>query len=715
MRAGVARLVLFSGDGVWRRFAATAAGVAVGVALLVTLLGAHAGLQARDARTWWMNLDVHAAGDASSPVKLTDDTALVSGHIEVFRGRPVWQLDVAVTPNSRVRLPDGLATPPAGSSLVSPALARLIDRVPGDQLGDRFGTVTDHLPVSMLKGPDVLVVIHMMDEQSLRSHAKLFLIDDFDGIQPSTNGVYSMMLIIGAVALMIPVILLVGIVTQLGAAQRRERLQTLRLIGATPGEVARLAAQEMALTTCVGGVGGVGLFFAIRPLAARVVVDGTSFYATDLAVSWWTALGVVALVVAASTVTAAWRVAAEGIGPLGVTKQTAEPVPGVVRLLPLLAGAALVATGAFGHLTAVSLRQYLAIGGFACTAVGIILAGPWLVHRLSGWLGRHAGSATIVVAAGWFRRHPAAAFRSVAGLVVALFLVSVFSGMASVATAGLQTTQMPGLMPPETATAKLAPDADVHTLQQQAARITGVTGTVIAYPSGQPGGLIVTSSEARLLGFAGVPDSGCAQFDASGFTNPTATEPAALTPTGCGVQDVPTVLFVRTDGTTAMERAQTWAAATPALATSLLTRDDRVNTATVGAVETLATMAYLGVLIAVIIAGISLAVASAAAVIDNKRTFGLMRLMGMPQGVLRQVIATQALIPLLATIAATIATGFLVAWMLITGWAPSLAMSWPDARYYLAIAAATGIAVIAVAATFPVAANNTRLHTTRFE
>jgi len=721
MRPATFRLVLLNDAPAWRRLIAAVAGVAVGVALLFTLLGAHAGLDARDARTWWMNLAVHPAVDESgAAIPLTDDTALVSGHIDVFRGNPVWQLDVAVTPSSRIRLPDGQVPPPIGQSLVSKALASQISHVPRNQLGNRFGVLAGQIPPSMLVGPDSLVVIHPVEEQVLRDRGKVWLIDNFDGIQPSTDGVYSMMLIIGAIALIIPVVLLVSIVTQLGAAQRRERLQTLRLIGASPGTVSRMAAGEMALMTAIGSLAGWGLFYLLRPIAAQVKVDTTRFYPTDLTVSPLQALAVIAGVVAVSSMTAVWRVTRDGIGPLGVTRQDKETVPGVIRLAPLVTGAVLISVGAFADLQDVMRRQQLAIGGFALIAVGIIVAGPWLVHRLSGMLTRRAASAPALVAAGWFRRHPAASFRSVAGLVVALFMVTVFAGMASVATVSLHPTERSGLMAADTARARLVAGADADALAAGIRQVGGVKGVVIGYAiepgSGDVSRTVVEAADAGLLGFPDTPERGCALFVDAFFVDPVNTNPVPLEPVECPTAGEPNFVYVVTDGTRdAMERAQTWTSSSPALATSLATRSDQGGVSAAGAVETLATMAYLGVVIAIVIAGVSLAVSSAASVMDNKRSFGLMRLMGMPTGVLRRVIATQAMVPLLATIGATIATGFAVAYALITGWAPSLRMSWPDPRYYVAIAVATLIAAIAVAATFTVATAATSAETTRFE
>ena len=70
---------------------------------------------------------------------------------------------------------------------------------------------------------------------------------------------YSTVLLIGAIAVFFPVLLLISIVTGLGAAQRRERFATLRLIGASPRTVSRIAAVETAVPSLIGAVFGVFL------------------------------------------------------------------------------------------------------------------------------------------------------------------------------------------------------------------------------------------------------------------------------------------------------------------------------------------------------------------------------------------------------------------------------------------------------------------------
>ena len=60
--------------------------------------------------------------------------------------------------------------------------------------------------------------------------------------------------------------------------------------------------------------------------------------------------------------------------------------------------------------------------------------------------------------------------------------------------------------------------------------------------------------------------------------------------------------------------------------------------------------------------------------------------------------------------------GFAAAWALISGYRQKgMHMTWPDPRYYIAVAVGLVIAGIAVVSTFPVIAGTTRTESTRFE
>ena len=109
-------------------------------------------------------------------------------------------------------------------------------------------------------------------------------------------------------------------------------------------------------------------------------------------------------------------------------------------------------------------------------------------------------------------------------------------------------------------------------------------------------------------------------------------------------------------------------------------------------------LAYIGVFVAVVIAGISLAVSTAAAVLDRKRVLGLR---GMPVSVLRKVIVQEAAVPLLAVLLLSVGLGFLVAW--------------PSTEYYAALSLSLLLALAAVGATFGLVRSSTAITATRFE
>jgi len=178
----------------------------------------------------------------------------------------------------------------------------------------------------------------------------------------------------------------------------------------------------------------------------------------------------------------------------------------------------------------------------------------------------------------------------------------------------------------------------------------------------------------------------------------------------------PASVIVLTDGSAeAKERART------AIETAIhpgLAPETRVDYATAGTIQfthELGTMAYLGMAVAIGISALSLTVATVAAVLDRKRTFALLRLGGMPSGDLRLVIATEATVPLAATLLLSAGLGFLVAWMFVATFGNGATMAWPDSRYWAAVGASVAIAVAAVLGSFGMARRSTEVTTTRFE
>jgi len=70
---------------------------------------------------------------------------------------------------------------------------------------------------------------------------------------------------LGAIALLIPLLILIETATRLGAARREERYSAMRLVGATPGQIAFFASIDAVASALVGALLGIGIFLLLQP------------------------------------------------------------------------------------------------------------------------------------------------------------------------------------------------------------------------------------------------------------------------------------------------------------------------------------------------------------------------------------------------------------------------------------------------------------------
>lgn len=729
------RLVTAEGRGASGRLVGMAGGIAVGVALLLLLGGAYGGITSRTERSTWPALDygvsdeVHdLAGAAPS-----DETVLASTVLDHFDGEAITRVDIVATPDSTVVVP-GVGRPPAvGTYHASPALVALIDAHPADVLGSRYGTRAGVIGDAALASPDSLVVVTGVAADDLQPSVSgvvgsVFLrggvwsVTEFRGtVHP--NDTYRTITIIGAIATLLPVLILVGIVTRLGAATRAERFAALRLIGATPRRVAAVAATEMGVTSLVGALAGVALAWLLIPIAALVEMDDGRFFRTDLTVPPSTVLTVVVGVVAGCTAVAGWRTSRARVGPLGGTRERSERRPAALGVLPLVAGVALMLGATIAGLLHAPLARTdrILIAGFVLISVGLITAGPVLTYWIARIAARGARGTAGVIAMNRIRRHPRATFRAVGGLVVAVFLVSVFSAaITTVADESVAegaerlspSTLVASLGSPRTTDAATAASRVTPTTAaaSRIARTAGVTATAIGYYYPDEG-VGFTVSDAARIGLPTVDGASHLQVTGTSFSGgPLVTRPAtAPGPT-------PAVLVVATDGTTnSVERART-AILTSELPLALppTTGVDHEGSRWHTWANRYANLGYLGILVATVISAVSLAVSSIAAVLDRTRVLALLRLMGMPVSTVRRVIVAEATLPLATVFALCVGLGFLTAWCIVAGLTEGRrTITWPHPSYYLILATSLTLAATAVMATLRTARTTTTLAATR--
>ena len=740
----LARLII-AGDGPSRRrLLGIVAGVMVGITVFLMLAAASQAFGERSRRSTWHQPVSTSPTYLEPDTVLTPATAAIASTTDYYGDRIITVVLVAATPDTRVRVPGSDVVPRPGQYVASPALAGLIASAPADQLGDRYGEQAGTLSDDAVEGPDSLVAVIGMDQWQILARQGPGMppqvVTELVGYDYASQ-VWRIVAAIGAIATLVPVLLLIAIVTDLGAAQRAERFATLRLIGATPGQVARIAATETAATTLLGALLGVGAYLALIPVAARIVISSSRFFPRDLLASPVVIAATVLGTALSASAVAWWRTRRAGIGPLGASRERSERPPQPLSLLPLLAGlAGLAAVRALpGSETSPMVLGRLLVGSFCLTMLGLLWAGPLLTSWSARLARRGARSAAQVISLGRLAQHPRAAFRAVGGLVVAVYAVTLFA-VAITAAAGTTTpAQGAGYLSTTTLYATAGP-ADPAVLGAAASRLDDVEGvrTVavasmeVPRGSGSSGSsqdqeedqsedqdaaytrLVLSVEDARALGAADAQsETGWVSVSSGWLADDDADPLPAETP---GEGPAPAVLLVGTDGGEgALERARTAMEASDlGLTMYPLTRSDRVEVMAMALENQFAALGYIGILIAAGVSTASLAVSTIASLLARRRVLSLLRLVGMPRDVLRRSVAYETLLPVATVLALSIGAAVYTAWVLVTG-TSSRGIDWPAGSYYVVVGACLALTGAAIAASARAAGRMVSGGTVRFE
>ena len=689
------RLLTFGSRGNGGRLAAIASGVAAGVLVVLMLIAGAGAMETRDLRGAWL----HPSGTAvSGPA--TDATVVATG-TDTFQGQRISRMDASV-PAAGIPLP-GITEPPApGSYLASPALIALIEAHPADRLGDRYGTLVGEIPDALLPSPDTLAVVVGATPESVAAERSALEMMPFDGESFGGNENYQALAVVGAIALLMPAFLLVAVATSLGAAARSERNQTLRTIGASGRFLVRAAAVEAGISAAIGALAGIGLFYATRPLLTLLRVAGERLALADLTVDAGALALVVIVVIVGSVIAATWSATRSG-SHATTTQAVFERAPRPWRVAPFLAGLlALVAVRFVGSALPVP-TTIAVIACFAVLAVGLVIAGPYVTYLTGRAYAATATSGAGVLASRRILRTPAAVFRSVAGLVAATFLVSLFA-TAVTARADADSFGSDVLLPADAVAVEFAPAGD-HPVEEsvvanalQAARDEpGVHDVIVLH--GNIDGVFLTSDDAARLGMAAAPPGPVLSVVGGIFS--LAPDTAAVTTselTDVGALPVAAVI-IRTDGSpAALERARTTLLTLPEVDPSAgaWTREEFVSNADTNLAIQFAEIGRFAIGIATLLAASVLVMATIAALYDRRRTLALLRLIGMPNDTLRGLITRETLVPLIGVTVISAGTGYLTAWLLITSLSADRTVGWPDPLMPIALAATAVMAVFAI-------------------
>lgn len=735
------RLTVAGGREAAARLVLVAVAVTLGVGLLLTTLAGINAVGAQNDRYAW--LETGAAGAQHST---SGDPLWWGLTADTFHGEQIGRVDIAAT-GPHADVPPGLPRLPGpGEFYASPSLSTLLRATPADQLADRYpGHQIGTIGPAGLPAPNSLIVVVGSSVAELSVQPGVREVSGISTTTPSTcdgpcyaigidaNGITLVLSVVTA-ALLFPVLIFIGTATRLSAARREQRFAAMRLIGATPRQIASIASVESTLAAGIGVAGGFGLFYALRPALARIPFTGAPFFVDDLSFGAIEVLLVVLGIPVAAALAARLALRRVSISPLGVSRRVTPPRPRPWRLVPLLAGLAeLTWFVVTGRPATTDQQTYAYTAGILITMAGLVVAGPWLTMLGSRLMIRRADRPAALLAGRRLADDPRAGFRAISGLVLALFVGSVAVGLitsidayeaAPSATASGRATLLTDLTdwstrPPSAPVAAVPPEVLAGLHATPGVRAV-VPVRVVSFTDRLPTGGVSCADLASVPALGRCPVGAATVRIEPGLAGshfmPRAWPVSRLTVGQLAALPLQNVAVVTDGSATAIERART------VLELGLPPHGPGFSPETIA--ESSAQHAKLDAqyrqladvvtLTSLPIAGCTLAVSVVAGLNDRRRPFSLLRLTGARLGTLRRVVVLESAVPLLTGAAVAIGTGFLAAGLFLRSQL-GYALSPPGGAYYLVVAAGLLAALAVLASTLPLLRRITDPEAARFE
>ena len=762
------QLTLRSGREALVRLALTTAAVAVGVALLLGVLAEFNAFQAQSNQPCW----ACTGGNQQVPSPLPARGELWNNSVDFYQGQTLTRLDVAALGADEPMLPGISKLPAPGQYYASPALAALLRTVPADQLGDRFpGRMIGTIGQAGLTGPGQLAIYIGYTPAAVNAIGGTVWVTSI-ATAPAPEvftPFFRYAFAVGLLAVLFPMLVLISTATRLAASRREERFAAIRLVGGTPADIRKIAAVEAAVSAFFGAVLGTVIWLILQPLVADGALIGTQYFASTVTPAAWEYAAIVLGVPVIALVAALISLRRVQVSPLGVSRRTTPKQPTFWRLVVLALGVGVYFYG-------LSVTSHQSIGapvfpGLLLTMVGLVIAGPWFTWATARLFGSMSRGAAPLLASRRLADNPKAAFRSVTGLVLAVFLGTMVGTLVPAVNAteasptngslsnvlldqvlmsGPAATRLLGglsaiggatvypfyvrTMPPVTpsgggggsaGTAGKGGSGPVHRGpgSDNPAQGKAWAGQVTIVSCAVMRELVVLGQCAP--GLAAVETSDDSMFGDNPLYNTqpfvSASNRAYHGPlAGLPLQAV----LVRADSPATLERVRTYLAvnAPPQVTqgpgsspTPPRTFGETLNIR-LGRAATVENLVYAAVALTLIVAGCSLAVAVGGSLVERKRPFTLLRVGGTGIGVLSGVVLLEAAVPLVAATLLAAAIAYSSSALAYVRLAPAgSAIPQLGHAYYDLMGAGLVIAFAVIAVTLPLLRRMTAPGNVRFE
>ena len=768
------RLTLRSGKEAFTRLLLTMVAVGIGTTILLAALADFHAFQAANNRPAWQETGQVSSDQMgpNQPRSSLQGKMLWNYSNDIFKGKTIERLDVATVSADAPVLPGISKLPAAGEYYASPALSTLLKTTSYDLLGARFpGKQVGTIGKQALTSPDELAIFVGYNPAYLASLPTTIGVNSIS-TRHQTNvwtSYFRYAFAVGTVAILFPILILIGTATRLAAARREERYAALRLVGATPHQLNVIASVDAAISALLGVLLGMGLFQFVQPALSDASITGARYFASDVTPTALGYVGVLVLIPIVSAIAGLVSLRRVRISPLGVSRKTTPPAPKVWRTLPLLVG-----VGLFGVGVATTTHQSIGAGiyfGLIIILVGLVMGGPWLTMIAARILSKTSRSASSLLAARRLANDPKVAFRAVSGLVLAAFLGTALAALlpainsttATPSATALNNVLLVGFTPSalcgnevnctgdsrltnstiEGAQFGLPPVAAAQLLRQ----LRQIPGTTViplytnpaaiaaqqqfkdgspAPNQSVPGDSVISCVDLQKVAVLGsCPPGAKAVVAATDFEsdNPSYSTQAIANPSSPTASDdfsklyLATVL-VKVNNNDTLEKTRTFLAThtQQSIAGAAPRTFGEAVDARLALSNTVQRIFNGAVALTLFIAGCSLAVTVGGGMVERKRPFSLLRLSGVPTAALYRVVLYEAVLPLIGATLIAAGIGYGIAVLTVKKIAaagtppPTLGHN-----YFIVMGAGLLTSMIVILTTLPLLGRITKPDDVRFE
>lgn len=667
-----------SGKSNWNRLGLTVAAVALGMLMILVFMAGVNALQAQAQRATW-RFDLFVSTERQKPIEgispLKSKVA-TDGNLNKWQNEAIVTVSLRAIDKTSPQLP-GLPTPEEGEYYVSSGLNQIMQDNPEDKIGERFGNKQiGIIPEELSTSPDALEVIKGMSEQEASGERVVDTYEFSSNAEAASrfSGSVGVILIFGGSILLFPIVTFISIATQLGSAQREKRYAALRLIGATRKQVSRIIAFESLGAAAIGVVAGSLAYLAVLPLMSQFQFNGMRFWPSDLIVHPTYYILAVLLTLLFCLMANWWGMRHIQLSPLGVAQSgKIGKRPRMWRLLLLVPGLAtfiwISLPGGMSWIRDNAAESaapiLLLLVGIMSIMFGLLLAGPWLTSIISRLAARRTRSATTLLATKRIATQSSRIFRSVSGVVLALFAGSFYlTGVSGIAELNVDAVASNGYSQLKDDTAIVLGDAlpaefDAK-LQEQP-----YVSSVIASAANDKGNFIECQGLSLYTRHTCPDNSNPGDTALLNFDAPTVDSIEV-------VNDMPsttsTSYLVKLDSNDDLDKLRTFVSGSIGDSTAAFVVSGTYAQIPIlnPIIPELANLAYAGMGVTLFVAIASLIVSTIGGLLERRRSFVTLRLGGMTVNQMRRTVMIESLMPLISVSLLAAGLGVWVGWVFVS-------------------------------------------------